>query len=113
MPSNAGAQELLQQHPDFLENQQHLSTVEVTDLFLLMGREMEALEEVPAGNVLGIGGLEEKVLKSGTLSSVLACPAFTDMYFDAAPIVRVAVEPAYTCMYWLHYNASLCQITVS
>lgn len=59
-----------------------------------MGREVESLEEVPAGNVLGIGGIEEHVLKSGTLSSTVACPAFTDMYFDAAPIIRVAVESA-------------------
>lgn len=68
--------------------------MEIKDLYLLMGRELEALEEIPAGNVFGIGGLEGVVVKSGTLSSTPACPAFADMYFDAAPIVRVAIEPA-------------------
>jgi hypothetical protein len=48
---------------------------------------------------LGLGGLEEHILKSATLSNTLACPAFTDMSFEAAPIVRVAVEPKQACMY--------------
>lgn len=43
--------------------------------------------------ISGIGGLENHILKSATISSTVACPAFTDMYFDAAPIMRVAVEP--------------------
>ena len=33
------------------------------------------------------------MLKSATLSSTLACPAFTPMSFEARPIVRVAIEP--------------------
>ena len=41
----------------------------------------------------GIGGLENHILKSATITDTVACPAFTDMYFEAAPIVRVAVEP--------------------
>ena len=41
----------------------------------------------------GLGGLENHVLKSATVSSTMACPAFTPMAFDAAPILRVAVEP--------------------
>ena len=44
--------------------------------------------------VAGIGGLEEHILKSATVSSTMACPAFTSIYFNTAPILRVAVEPA-------------------
>lgn len=69
-----------------------------------MGRELEALDEVSVGNVFGIGGLESIVLKSGTLSSTVACPAFTDMFFDTSPIVRVAVEPANACRYFVYCN---------
>ena len=61
---------------------------------MLMGRELELLESVPAGNVVGIGGLEEHVIKSATLSSTLDCPPFCEMTQMAVPIVRVAVEPA-------------------
>ncbi|CAJ1048662.1 elongation factor-like GTPase 1 [Xyrichtys novacula] len=71
----------------------HLSCCSVESLYLLMGRELEELEEVPAGNVLGIGGLEDCVLKSATLSSTPACPPFTPLNFQATPIVRVAIEP--------------------
>lgn len=42
---------------------------------------------------VGIGGLEDHVLKSATLSSDIACSSFSNMMFEAQPIVRVAVEP--------------------
>ncbi|XP_013764559.1 elongation factor Tu GTP-binding domain-containing protein 1 [Pundamilia nyererei] len=71
----------------------HLSRCSMENLYLLMGRELEELQEVPAGNVLGIGGLEEFVLKSATLSTSPACPPFTPLNFEATPIVRVAIEP--------------------
>ncbi|XP_027870559.1 elongation factor-like GTPase 1 [Xiphophorus couchianus] len=71
----------------------HLSCCTVENLYLLMGRELEELEEIPAGNVMGIGGLEDCVLKTATLSASLACSPFTPLNFEAAPIVRVAVEP--------------------
>jgi ribosome assembly protein 1 len=38
--------------------------------------------------------LEDHILKSGTLSSTLDCPAFTELSQMAVPIVRVAIEPA-------------------
>ncbi|KAL4228082.1 Elongation factor-like GTPase 1 [Mactra antiquata] len=78
-----------------LRTDNHMTVVTVKDLFLFMGRELEELDHVPAGNVLGLGGLEDHILKSGTLSSHVACPAFTDLYFDASPILRVALEPAH------------------
>jgi len=43
--------------------------------------------------VLGIGGLEDHILKSAALSSTVACPAFTDVHHEATPIVHVAIEP--------------------
>ncbi|XP_070829339.1 elongation factor-like GTPase 1 [Chaetodon trifascialis] len=71
----------------------HLSCCSMESLYLLMGRELEELEEVPAGNILGIGGLEDCVLKSATLSTSPACSPFTPLNFEATPIVRVAIEP--------------------
>uniref|UniRef100_A0A663LKM2 Elongation factor-like GTPase 1 n=1 Tax=Athene cunicularia TaxID=194338 RepID=A0A663LKM2_ATHCN len=71
----------------------HMACCTLENLYLLMGRELEDLEEVPAGNVLGIGGLQDVVLKSATLSTSPACPPFTPLNFEATPIVRVAVEP--------------------
>uniref|UniRef100_A0A8B9JXW1 Elongation factor-like 1 n=1 Tax=Astyanax mexicanus TaxID=7994 RepID=A0A8B9JXW1_ASTMX len=41
----------------------------------------------------GIGGMEDFILKSATVSTSPACPPFTPLNFEATPIVRVAIEP--------------------
>lgn len=78
---------------DVLPSVPHMSCCTVDSLYLLMGRELEELDEVPSGNVLGIGGLEDFILKSATISTSPACPPFTPLNFEATAIVRVAVEP--------------------
>lgn len=70
--------------------------VTITALYLLMGRSLESLVSVPAGNVVGIAGLEGAILKSGTICSQLeGAPnlSSTSMISTNAPIVRVALEP--------------------
>ena len=62
-------------------------------LYLLLGRELEELSEVKSGNIVGIGGLENYILKSATISSNIACTPFVEITQSAAPILRVAVEP--------------------
>lgn len=71
----------------------HITRVTVNKLYILMGRELEAVSKVPVGNVFGIGGLEEHVLKTATLSTTIACPSFTELTSLAVPILRVALEP--------------------
>ncbi|KAI5696487.1 hypothetical protein M8J75_013562 [Diaphorina citri] len=61
----------------------HVTRVTLNQIYLLMGRE------------LCIGGLEDHVLKSATLSSVLACPSFSELHLMATPILRVALEPVH------------------
>ncbi|KAL1922585.1 uncharacterized protein VTP21DRAFT_10124 [Calcarisporiella thermophila] len=73
---------------------QHCSEVVVESLYLLMGRELESLQAVPAGNVFGIGGLAAHLLKNGTLSTSKACPNLAGVHTESAPIVRVALEPS-------------------
>ncbi|ORX86638.1 P-loop containing nucleoside triphosphate hydrolase protein [Basidiobolus meristosporus CBS 931.73] len=71
----------------------HCSQIKVQNLYLIMGRELQALQEVPAGNVFGIGGIEGHILKSGTISSTKECPSLGASKNETAPIVRVALEP--------------------
>lgn len=59
----------------------------------MMGKELEELDEVPAGNICGIRGLQQHVLKTATLSNNIYCPSFCDLILMATPIFRVAVEP--------------------
>lgn len=58
-----------------------------------MGKELEELDEAPAGNIVGIKGLQDSVLKTATLSTDPYCPSFCDLTIMATPIYRVAVEP--------------------
>ncbi|CAN8005539.1 unnamed protein product, partial [Ixodes hexagonus] len=41
----------------------------------------------------GIGGLEEHIARTGTLSSTGACPSFVEQRCPVTPILRVALEP--------------------
>ncbi|XP_056591298.1 LOW QUALITY PROTEIN: elongation factor-like GTPase 1 [Triplophysa dalaica] len=86
LPEDCSASDVLSAVP-------HMACCTVDKLYLMMGRELEELDEVPSGNVLGIGGMEEFILKSATISTSPACPPFTALNFEATPIVRVAVEP--------------------
>lgn len=58
-----------------------------------MGKELDELDEAPAGNIVGIRGLQQHVLKTATLSSTPFCPSFCDLTIMATPIFRVAVQP--------------------
>lgn len=78
-----------------LLSDEHITYTEIKSLYILMGRELEAIDEAVAGNIIGIGGLEEHVLRTATLSSTVACPAFSEMQYSVVPILRVALEPTY------------------
>lgn len=71
----------------------HIKEVTIENLYLLMGKELEELDEAPAGNIVGIKGLQDHVLKTATLSSNIFCPSFSDLTIMATPIFRVAIEP--------------------
>lgn len=36
-----------------LKSGQHITKAEISDLYILMGRDLELIDEVPAGNMLG------------------------------------------------------------
>lgn len=72
----------------------HISEITVQSLYLIMGRDVESLDEVCAGNVFGIGGLEGHILKNGTLASTLEnVRNMAGVKMETSPIVRVALEP--------------------
>ena len=71
----------------------HVIRVTVRKLYFLMGRELEPTNKVFAGNVFGIGELEDYVLKTATLSTTVACPSFSELTSFDTPIMRVALEP--------------------
>ena len=57
-----------------------------------MGSTMKPISEAPAGCIVGIGGLDDILLKSGTISSVETCPNFVKLQTLSMGLVKVAVQ---------------------
>lgn len=60
---------------------------------LMMGRYVEAIEDIPAGNTVGLVGIDQFLVKSGTISTSDTAHNIRVMKFSVSPVVRVAVEP--------------------
>jgi len=60
---------------------------------LMMGRYTEAIEDVPCGNTVGLVGVDQYLLKSGTISTSESAHNIRVMKFSVSPVVRIAVEP--------------------
>lgn len=57
-----------------------------------MGSNLNLTNEAPAGTIVGIGGLEEDVVKIATISSDLNCPNFAKTKAISIGLVKVAIE---------------------
>merc|ERR1719427_2213078 len=59
---------------------------------LMMGRYIEAIEDVPCGNICGLVGVDQYLVKTGTLSTSATAHNMKQMKFSVSPVVRAAVE---------------------
>merc|ERR1712121_436759 len=59
---------------------------------LMMGRYTEAIEDVPCGNICGLVGVDQFLVKTGTLTTSDKSHNMKQMKFSVSPVVRVAVE---------------------
>jgi elongation factor 2 len=60
---------------------------------IMMGRYVEQTPDIPAGNTCGLVGVDQYLLKSGTITNLESCHPIRTMKFSVSPVVRVAVEP--------------------
>jgi len=60
---------------------------------LMMGGKVEAIENVPAGNICGLVGVDQFLVKTGTITTCKEAHNMKVMKFSVSPVVRVAVEP--------------------
>jgi len=60
---------------------------------LMMGGKVEAIEDVPAGNICGLVGVDQFLVKTGTITTMKEAHNMKVMKFSVSPVVRVAVEP--------------------
>ncbi|KAI5122471.1 hypothetical protein M0805_008782 [Coniferiporia weirii] len=93
--------------PAHLRNASHVVKTKVEGLYVMMGRDLEPVDMVRAGNVFAMRGLEGKVWRSATLCAPRADGLLADdltldkdcmtnlggIVRQMSPIVRVALEP--------------------
>jgi len=58
-----------------------------------MGKYTEQISDCPAGNLIGLMGVDQYLLKTGTICTDETSWPFNTMKFSVAAVVRVAVEP--------------------
>merc|ERR1711971_1502034 len=80
--------------PNFVPGQKtDLYEKSIQRTILMMGGRVEAIEDVPAGNICGLVGVDQFLVKTGTLTTLKEAHNMKVMKFSVSPIVRVAVEP--------------------
>merc|ERR1711920_813142 len=60
---------------------------------LMMGRTVEQIADVPCGNTVALVGVDQFILKSGTLTTIESAHNITAMKYSVSPVVKVAVKP--------------------
>jgi len=65
----------------------------VQRVVLMMGRSVESIPDVPAGNLCALVGLDGHILKTATITTSSSAFNITPMQYNVAPVVQVAVKP--------------------
>jgi elongation factor 2 len=68
----------------------HIKAIQRT--VLMMGRTVEPIEDCPCGNTIALVGIDQFLVKSGTITTSEVAHNFKVMKFSVSPVVRVAVE---------------------
>jgi len=80
--------------PNFIPGQKtDLYEKSIQRTVLMMGGRVEAIEDVPAGNIAGLVGVDQFLVKTGTITTLKEAHNMKMMKFSVSPVVRVAVEP--------------------
>ena len=81
------------QGPNYLPGKKDdLFVKSIQRTILMMGRYVEPIEDCPAGNIVGLVGIDQFLLKSGTLTTSETAHNMRVMRFSVSPVVQVAVE---------------------
>lgn len=59
----------------------------------MMGSKVEPASEVPCGNTIGLVGVDQYIVKQGTISDSDEAHTIKAMKFSVSPVVRVSVRP--------------------
>merc|ERR1719395_172343 len=59
----------------------------------MMGSKTEQIQDVPCGNTVALVGIDQFLLKSGTITTLENSHNIADMKYSVSPVVKVAVKP--------------------
>merc|ERR1712070_16288 len=59
---------------------------------LMMGRTVEQIADVPCGNTVALVGVDQYILKTGTITDIEDAHILADMKYSVSPVVKVAVK---------------------
>merc|ERR1712167_146425 len=74
-------------------SKEDLNVKNIQRTVLMMGRTVEQIQDVPCGNTVALVGVDQFILKSGTLTSIDSAHNITAMKYSVSPVVKVAVKP--------------------
>jgi len=60
---------------------------------MMMGRTQDAITDVPCGNTVGLVGIDQFLMKTGTISTHEEAHTIRNMKYSVSPVVRIAVRP--------------------
>jgi len=89
----ATGQEVRIQGPDFVQgSKKDLYIKKIQRTVLMMGRYVEQMPDCPCGNIIGLVGVDQYLLKAGTITTFEKAHNIVSMKYSVSPVVRVAVE---------------------
>merc|ERR1719421_970584 len=74
-------------------SKEDLNVKNIQRTVLMMGRTVEQIADVPCGNTVALVGVDQFILKSGTLTDIDTAHNITAMKYSVSPVVKVAVKP--------------------
>jgi len=73
-------------------NKEDLNIKSIQRTVLMMGRSVDQIPDVPCGNTVALVGVDQYLLKSGTITTIDDAHNITDMKYSVSPVVKVAVK---------------------
>jgi elongation factor 2 len=74
-------------------SKEDLNIKNVQRTVLMMGRTVEQIADVPCGNTVALVGIDQYILKSGTITDIESAYNIKAMKYSVSPVVKVAVRP--------------------
>merc|ERR1712056_113195 len=73
-------------------SKEDLNVKNIQRTVLMMGRNVEQIQDVPCGNTVGLVGVDQFILKSGTITTFEDSHNIADMKYSVSPVVKVSVK---------------------